>query len=606
MTDVMTHRGPNDRGTLVRDGVALGVRRLSIVDVAGGHQPMANEDETIWAIQNGELYNHEHLRRQLADAGHTFHTSCDTEVLPHLYERFGVEFPAQLFGMWGAVVWDAARRRCVITRDRLGIKPLYYAVRDDLVVFASELKSLLASGLVAPELDLDAIDSYLHFGFIPAPRTPLLGVSKLLPAHSLVIEDGRVRTERYWSYPEPAPETSLGLDEAAAGLIERLDDSVRLRLMSDVPLGAMLSGGLDSSVIVALMARNMGEPVKTFSVGFRDDASGNELGDARLVAQTFGTDHHELELSFDEAAIDLAELVWHLDEPLADVSSVGFLAISKLAAEHVTVALSGQGADELLGGYTKHRAAALVGRWRRMPTLLRVAGDAVARRAPARFARAGATLVAPGPAERVLAMSGRLSDGLRSRLYTGQLAARGGSEAIRALRDRAGSVTDDDPLAATLFIDGQFALPDDMLHYFDRTSMAYSLEVRVPFLDHRVVEYCARIPSRFKVSGKLETKHVLKHAARSFLPAEIVDKRKLGFFRSAADEWLRAQLRGDAANYLLGSDPRFAELLDRATVRELAAQHRDGSADHDVHLLVAILILEVWLSTYLPRALAGS
>src|SRR5436190_8752508 len=481
MTDAMTHRGPNDRGLHLSDGVALGVRRLSIVDVEGGHQPIANEDGSVWAIQNGELYNHVDIRSELARQGHAFHTSCDTEVLPHLYGRWGTSYPQQLRGMFGLAVWDERRRRAVISRDRLGIKPLYYVSVGDLLIFASELKALLASGLVDTELDLEAIDAYLNFGFFPAPRTPLQLVSKLLPGHSLVIADGRVSVERFWEYPLWAPSQQ---ERSAAAYREEplqlLDESVRLRLTSDVPPGAMLSGGLDSSLIVALMARHMTEPVKTFSVAFREAPESNELADARLVSNALGTDHHELELSLEDDAADLEDLVWHLDEPLADLSAVGFLALSELAARHVTVALSGQGADEQLGGYRKHLAASLVERAAALPKPAgRLAGAVSARLGQERLAR---VLAADGASQRLLASSGRLTAAERAQLVRGPLSRLDGRAAIRTVRARAGR--EKPALAAALYLDGQLALVDDMLHYFDRTSMAHSLEVRVPFLDH--------------------------------------------------------------------------------------------------------------------------
>src|SRR5207253_3043282 len=368
------------------------------------HQPFANEDGSIWAIQNGELYNHAALREELARDGHRFRSRCDTEILPHLYERFGPSFQTQLRGMFGLAVWDARRRRAVIARDRLGIKPLYFARSGDLLVFASELKSLLASGLVATDLDYEAIDAYLSLGFVPGPRTPLEGVSKLLPGHRLVVADGAVRVERYWAFPEPAP-GDLSEEEYGERLLAELEESVRLRLMSDVPLGAMLSGGIDSSVIVALMARNMSEPVKTFSVGFREAGDDNELARARAVAEFYSTDHHELELSLADQVVDLGELVWHLDEPLADLSALGFLTLSELAAKHVTVALSGQGADEMLGGYRKHLAASLAGRLSGVPAPLRALAPRIGRLGPPGLARAAETLAARDPAARLLAVS---------------------------------------------------------------------------------------------------------------------------------------------------------------------------------------------------------
>jgi asparagine synthase (glutamine-hydrolysing) len=603
MTDAMTHRGPNDRGTYVADGIALGVRRLSIVDVDGGHQPVSNEDGTVWAVQNGELYNHAEVRGRLRGRRHRFETRCDTEILPHLYEDAGPAFPEQLRGMFGIALWDARARRAILARDRLGIKPLYYAEVSDVLVFGSELKSVLASGLVGTDLDYEAIDAFLTLGFVPGPMTPLVAVRKLMPGHRLVVDSAGVRAEAFWSYPEP-DEADMSLDEAAERLLAGLEESVRLRLMSDVPLGAMLSGGIDSSVIVALMAREMAEPVKTFSIGFAEAGEGNELADARLIAQQFGTDHHELELSFAEETVDLADLVWHLDEPLADLSSLGFLALSQLAASHVTVALSGQGADELLGGYRKHRAVAIAGAWDALPRPLRSVGAFALRRAPARFGRVGRTLTASDPATRLLAMSGNVSEDLRRRLVRGQLAALDGGIALRTLRDRLGGVGDD-ALPATLYLDGQLGLVDDMLHYFDRASMAHSLEVRVPFLDHHVVEYCATIPQRHKVH-RLDTKHVLKHAVRGLIPDRIIDKPKVGFFNAAVDGWFRAQTRGAISDYLLGPNPRYAEMLDRTEVETLVTRHADGTDTRNAYALLSILMLEVWLSSYLPRSVSSA
>jgi asparagine synthase (glutamine-hydrolysing) len=599
MTDAMTHRGPNDRGTHLADGIAIGVRRLSIVDVAGGHQPVANEDGTVWAAQNGELYNHASIRSDLERVGHRLATRCDTEILPHLYERDGVSLASRLRGKFAFVVWDARRRRAVVARDRLGVKPLYFAQVGDVVVFASELKSLLASGLVRDlSLDYEAIDAYLALGFFPAPRTPLRQVAKLLPGHSLVVEDGALRTEPYWTHPVPhAVPASEG--ELVERLRSELDDAVRARLMSDVPLGAMLSGGLDSSLIVASMARAMGEPVKTFTVGFADPGAHNELEDARYVASVYGTDHHEVELSFHDHVIDVADLVWDLDEPVADLSALGFLALSELAAEHVTVALSGQGADELFGGYTKHRAARLIAGWERLPRGLRSPVDAVAGRARGRFRRAGEALAAGDPVERLLAMSGQLRRPLRERLGIGPLATLDGLAAHRAVRTALGGVSSD-ALSTQLYLDAQLGLVDDMLLYFDRTSMARSLEVRVPFLDHHLVEFAATVPTQYKVNG-LTTKYLLKQAARGIVPDRIIDKPKIGFFRKSAGSWLQAQTFGAVADYLRQPDARIGEFLDRKVVNELILRHAQGRAEH-AQLLLSILMLEVWLSTVLPRA----
>ncbi|MDX6427189.1 MAG: hypothetical protein QOD52_2594 [Gaiellaceae bacterium] len=584
MTSVLEHRGPDEGGVWLGPGAGLGVRRLAIVDVVGGQQPVSSG--SVVAVQNGELYNHLELRDRLP--GRRFASRCDTEVLPHLYEAYGVGFPAQLRGKFGLAVWDGERRRLVLARDRLGVKPLYYCELPDRLLFGSELKCLLASGLVPADLDYEALDGYLSFGFVAGAATPLKAVRRLLPGELLVVEEGRVRRERYWRFPLPDPDFS---DRDWVGELRGLlEEAVSLRLMGEVPMGAMLSGGLDSSLVVALMARHTSGPVRTFSVGFREAGRANELADARKVASVYGCVHEELELSYGEQLVDLEELVWALDEPLADLSALGFLALSQLASRQVTVALSGQGADELFGGYLKHQAAALAGR---VPRPLRPLGRLVP-------GRAGRTLAARDPVERLLAMSGKLSDSMRRELVRGPLLETSGA-ARRSVEELAHGLTDD-PLPSTLFLDAQFALVDDMLHYFDRASMAHSLEVRVPFLDHHLVEWSARVPPQLKVRGR-QTKVLLKQAARGLVPDEIIDKPKIGFFRGAADGWLRAQLSGALSDYLLDPNARYTELLDPRAVQRMVRRQREGDG-RDVHLLLAILMLEVWLTSFLPRALA--
>jgi asparagine synthase (glutamine-hydrolysing) len=594
MTDVMRHRGPNDRGTYLSPGIALGIRRLSIIDVAGGHQPFLNEDRSVVAIQNGELYNHDTIRRDLEREGHAFTSRCDTEVLPHLYERYGAAFPKYLTGKFGIAVWDERRHRAVLARDRLGVKPLYWARSGDAIVFASELKSVVASGLVEPELDLEALDLYFDLGFIPGPRTPLVGVCKLAPGSVLIVEPDGVREEPYWVYPEPQPDLDpRPIEEYADELLELLRVAVRDRLMSDVPLGAMLSGGLDSSLIVALMAEASSRPVVTFSVGFRED-SANELAAARRVADAFGCEHHELELSVLENAIDFDALAWHVDEPVADLSALGFDVLCGLASEHVTVALAGQGADELFGGYTKHRAASTIGALRRVPR--------PARRGLARMPwpsdslqRAFRALAADDPSQRLLEMSHRLTDRRRTDLYGTTLASVDRHTAHAAVEAARGGV-DGDPLTTALYLDAKLGLVDHMLLYFDRNSMAHSLEVRVPYVDHRLVEWAATVPPSMKVRRGV-TKRVLKEVGLKYLPSGTVKKQKVGFFRSALDTWLGAQLDGTAGERLRAPEAAYLQFLSGAAVERLIRDYRRNRTENSARLLFAILLLESWLTT---------
>lgn len=593
MTDVMTHRGPDDRGTHSEAGISLGVRRLSIVDIDGGHQPVASESGAVVAVQNGELYNHDEIRDSLQSEGHLFRSRCDTEILPHLYERDGVGFPTSLRGKFGIAIWDRDNRRTVLARDRLGVKPLYWARVRERLVFASELKSVLASGLVPFELDYEAVDLYLTLGFVPGPRTLVRGVSKLAPGGALVVEEGRVREHLYWEYPKPSPEATVRpIGDYADELLALLRPAVRDRLMSDVPLGAMLSGGLDSSVIVALMAEAMDQPVETFAVGFRDDPT-SELADARFIADHFGCSHHELELSLAEDAIGLEELAWHLDEPVADLSALGFDLLSRLAGEHVTVALAGQGADELFGGYAKHRAAAAIAQLEFLPGAAR----AVMGKVPVPGARASRmldALAAPDAANRLLAMSGRLTNGRRAELYAGDLADVPAGTTLAEV-DRVRSGFDGDPLSTTLYLDAKLGLVDDMLLYFDRTSMAHSLEVRVPFLDHRVVEWAATLPASAKVRHTV-TKRVLREVGSRLLPARPLEKRKVGFFRQALDRWLVAQLRsGEAGERIKAPDAPFRQFLHGDAVERLVAEYLRRPREDLARLVFAVVLLDSWL-----------
>jgi asparagine synthase (glutamine-hydrolysing) len=598
MTDVMAYRGPDDAGYVAGDGCSLGARRLSIIDVEGGHQPFADEHEGTWAAQNGEIYNHDALRRELQARGHVLRSRCDTEVLPHLYEEHGPDLAGRLRGMFAVAVWDRRRREGVLIRDRLGIKPLYYAVAGDVLVFGSELKCLLASGLVRADLDPEAIAAYLMLGYVPGDMTPLRDVRKLEAGERLVVADGGVKRERWWHFPAPEADRSRSADEWAEALSDKLDESVRLRLMSDVPLGAMLSGGLDSSVIVALMTRHMKEPVKTFAVGFAGEQS--ELPDARRVADAYGADHTDLEVEMRTEPEDLTRLVWHLDEPLADLSALGFLPLCELARRDVTVALSGQGADELFGGYRKHRVASLAESWARLPGAARGLGSAFMRRGPGRAGRLADALQAPDPVARLIASSGFVRRDVQPDLFGGALAEHVGA-AESVLSNTLAGAPGRGPLESALYLDARLGLVDDMLTYFDRASMACSLEVRVPFLDHELVELAARIPAEHKVR-RMQGKHVLRLAAQPLVPGFVLEKRKRGFFNESIAGWMTAGDGTLVEQLLLAPDRAYESVLARPAVERTVTQWRSGRGN--AKLILGLVMLEIWLESYLPRAMA--
>ncbi len=593
MTAAIEHRGPDEDGHLLEPGVALGMRRLSVIDPAGSPQPVASEDGEVTAVFNGEIYNFRELRDDLRRRGHRFATRGDGETIVHLYEEHGPRFAEHLRGMFAIALWDRPRRRLVLARDRMGVKPLYVAETTRGLAFASEVKSLVAGGLVSPRLDHDAAELFMAWGYVPGPATLFAGVRKLPPASCLVYADGRVVEQReYWS-PWQAPPESVGIswEEDGERLLDLLRTATRARMVSDVPLGVMLSGGLDSSLITALMAEVSDRPVQTFSIGFVEDASANELGEARHVARRLGTDHHEMETSALDHPDLLDDALRHLEEPIADLSCVGLLMLSRLARENVTVALSGQGADELLGGYRKHqvaRAADLLGR---VPPARGAVALAARLGAPeSARARGLRALSTRDPVERMLAMSRVVQPRERLALFTPEFLR--GTEVGEPVR-RHGALPDRSTLTQTLYLDARLALVDKMLLYFDKMSMATSLEIRVPFMDHDVVSFCLALPDSRKIRFG-NRKELLKRVSRGLIDDEIIDKRKRGFFRSALGTWLRAQNGGRLDETLL--DPRTAErgLYRTAEVERLLRNAGEGGTRADERLF-SLFLLERWM-----------
>jgi asparagine synthase (glutamine-hydrolysing) len=579
MNEALVHRGPDSDGMLLDGPVGLAMRRLSIIDLAGGDQPIANEDGSVHVVQNGEIYNYRELMAGLEQRGHTFSTHSDTEVLVHLYEERGPRFVEELRGMFAIALWDAGRRRLVLARDRFGIKPLYYATARGVLSFASELKALMRQPELSGEVDLDAVEAFLAFNSIPAPLTIYREARKLPPGHLLVWEGGDPRVERY-ARPGPAPagEQLRGSeDELAAELRARLRDSVRAHLVADVPVGVMLSGGVDSSALAALASQESSGRVNTFSIGF-EERSFNELDLARLVAERYGTEHHELVVRPDAAEL-MHEIAEFFDEPFADSSALPTYLVSKLASEHVKVALSGEGGDELFGGYFTYVAdliAPVVGRpaaalrplVERLPSSSRRTSlDYMAKR----FARAAAL----PPLERHHGWKEIFSAEARAEL----LGARPGGvrDPLDVYRARYAETAGSEPIARLQDVDIGIYLPDDLLTKIDRASMAHSLEARVPFLDTALADFALALPRRMRVRG-LQKKRLLRKAVEPLVPREIVRGRKRGFSIPAA-AWLRGELEPFAREVLSPETVRRQGFFDPATVTGVLDRHVSGRED---------------------------
>ena len=599
MTDTLWHRGPDGEGYHVADGIGLGMRRLSIVDLATGDQPITNEDGSVVLVCNGEIYNHVELRRELERAGHRFGTRSDVEVIVHLYEDRGAACVEALRGMFAFALWDARRRRLLLARDRLGIKPLHYALTGDGLYFGSEAKAILASGAITPTLDTAALHELFAFGFPLAPRTMIEQVRRLLPAHVLVYEAGTASTSRYWD-PGPPPEHAPSTRSAEAWaeeLFACLDESVRLHMRSDVPVGAWLSPGLDSSGIVALMCRHAAAPIPTFSLGF-EDADADELRTSRTLDQFDGYPLvPERGLSSNEDFARLPETLWHNEDPSTTGLEVPRLVLSQLAGERVKVVLTGEGADELFGGYFWYgldRALAPLGL---VPERMR--SLAVLPWMRARWPWGSRVLLAPRALgrQRLAAMIGPPTGG--DALLREDLRA-AGAAASTASTDGSDDAPDQHRTNLLRRLDLGTRLPDLVVHNLDRQSMAASLEARVPFLDHHVVELAMRIPPSVLLRGR-EPKHLLRRALARVLPPELVRRRKRGM-TAPRHRWLRGALPELAAEALSPERLRSSGYFDARAVTTLLAEHRAARVDAG-DLLLGVLGVQLWDSMFMQSAL---
>lgn len=601
MTGILAHRGPDGDGHHEDGRVGLGHRRLSIIDLATGEQPMSNDDASVWITFNGEIYNYRELRRELESRGYRFRTASDTEVIIKAYEAFGPDCVGHLRGMFAFALWDARRRRLFLARDRAGIKPLVYAWNGRRLLFASELKALLQDPDLARELDSEALRDYLTFLYIPSPKTIFRGIRKLPPASYLLLDadGGEPVIRRYWQL-EFRPEAGRGEAEWIEGLRAQLADAVQSHLVSDVPIGAFLSGGVDSGSVVALMARAAQGPVRTFSIGFEDEAF-DEVGYARQVAQRYHTDHYEFVVKPD-ALEALPRLAWQFDEPFADSSALPTYYVSKITREHVTVGLSGDGGDENFAGYTRYaRALALHRGLDRGPGRLVRPFLALGGRLLPSGARGQGYLALLGadPVDRYY----QIMTGGRIGALRGLLGADVRDSVMPGLgpdrfRTHAGAAAAHDYVAAMQRIDIETYLPEDILTKVDRTSMLVSLEARVPLLDHVLMEYVATMPTALKLSDA-GGKAIFKHAMADALPHDVLHRPKMGFGVPLA-RWFRAELGDHAREVLLDSRTRRRGLLDTDAVARLLEEHRSGHRDRAT-LLWAVLCLEEWARVWLDR-----
>lgn len=611
MNATLHHRGPDEAGSVVLGAAGAAMCRLSIIDLASGHQPMAGEGGSRWIVYNGETYNFRELRAELEARGRTFRTRSDTEVVLQAYDEWGPDAVARLRGMFAFCIVHAAgegdaRRaeRLFLARDPVGKKPLYYWHDGARFVFGSEIKALLAHPGVPRRMNRRALPLYLAHGYVPAPYTLFEGIYELPPGHTLTVHaDGRMEARPYWDgWMPPAEPARISEGEATEQLRALLDEAVRMRMVSDVPLGAFLSGGIDSTAVVAYMARHADRPVKTFAIGFADDPTFNELDHARAAARALGTEHHEFVVRADAVEL-LPTLVRHHDQPFGDSSAIPTYLVSKLTREHVTVALTGDGGDELFAGYERFAAARLAERYRRTPAVARAMVAAALRTFPEStgyrgFVRRARRFVESAPlplAERYLGWVGIFGPDAIAEL----LAEGDGVDPVDHFARQFEPVAGADPIAQLLYVNARTYLPGDLLVKTDRMSMAASLEARSPFLDTKLIEFAASLPPEMKLRGST-TKHVLKRAMQGVVPAEIIRRRKHGF-GVPLGAWFRGPLAGYLRDVLLAPESLARGYLRPHAVRRLVDEHQSGRRDH-AHRLWTLLTLELWHRAYLDPA----
>ena len=603
MGRVTQHRGPDDEGTHIDGACGIAMRRLSIIDLDGGHQPISNADGTLWLVCNGEIYNYRELRAELQAQGCHFKTGSDSEVLLHAYATMGDDFVHRLNGMFDFALWDARRRRLLIGRDRLGVKPLYVLQTGSRLAFATEAKALLALPGVVPELDREAVADYLHLGYVAAPQSIFKGIRKLPPATLLSVEGGQVREWRYWRLPDRIDHT-VSEREWVDRVRTQMEESVRMQMVSDVPIGAFLSGGVDSSAVVGFMAKHTAHPVRTYSIGFEGGAAEtlyNELPYARQVAHLFGTEHHEIVVKPDVVGL-LPQLLWHMDEPVADTAFITTYLVSEFARRDVKVILSGVGGDELFGGYRRYLGGHYAAKFQRLPPWLRRLVATSARQLPAdrhsgllNKLRLAKGFIASAEMDADERYRSYLQVMPREAVAAALMRPEGRRDALAEAFAAASSTDDHNRMFA---VDCETQLPDDLLMLTDKMSMAVSLECRVPLLDHALVELASAIPAAHKMRGG-ELKHLMKSALVDMLPRDILYRAKRGF-GTPMGAWLKRELRPLLRQLLAPEVLAQRGLFRQAAIEQLVADHESNRADC-TDALIALMNLEIWSRVYLDR-----
>lgn len=597
MRDIMTHRGPDDSGIYVDRNVGLAHRRLSIIDLSTGHQPMSNEDDSIWIVFNGEIYNYIELRNALLSRGHVFKTLSDTEAIIHAYEEYGIECLQKLRGMFSFVLWDNSQKLLFGARDRLGEKPFYYTTVDGTFIFSSEIKSILLNNKVKREVNDVALYCYLNNRYVPGPETMFRNIWKLQPGHYLLIQNKRIQVERYWDVNQI--EISTNLYNVENQFLDMLKDCVRMRLMSEVPLGVFLSGGLDSSMVVALMSKISNSQIKTFSVGYEEDHGVNEFSYARLVAEKYDTDHHELPITTHEFRDVLPDLVWHMDEPISDPAAIPLLYLSRYAKKHVTVILSGEGADEILAGYYIYKKMLAIEKYRELPESIRRIILNVLMKCLIDGSKFKDYLLRSNvPLEnRYRGVSKPFSSTEIASLFS----------INKNYEERLDNIYNDyyrtsknmHPLNKMLYADIKTWLPDDLLMKADKMTMAASQELRVPYLDHELVEFTYSLPIEKKINNGC-TKYLLKKVAEDLIPKSIVYRKKKGF-PIPISHWFKGSLNDYGREILLDSESSCRMFFTSAAISEILDKHKSGKKDYSESIW-NLMVFETWHKQFIEGA----